>query len=140
MNRPLWTKRGVGQTHRARLRAVEGWPVGGRVLLGPAEDVAVLRAGQAHGGGIHYGHQPLDVLHQHTVEEALIALLNPHQVDVSGNTGWIGQFPVIHLILSLPNGLEHAHTLQHKLHPSHFNTYTGSAEPQLLQVFTVIFT
>ena len=54
------------------------------VLLGPPEDVSVLGAGQAHSGGVHDGHQVLYVLHQHPVEQPLIPLLDPHQVDVSG--------------------------------------------------------
>lgn len=55
-------------------------------LLWPSEDVAILGAGQAHCGGVDDGHEGLDVLHQEPVEESLITLLDPHQVDVPEHT------------------------------------------------------
>ena len=44
--------------------------------------MSVLRAGQAHCGRVHYGHELLYVLHQHSVEQPLVTLLDAHQIDV----------------------------------------------------------
>ena len=44
--------------------------------------MSVLCAGQAHGGRVHYGHELLDVLHQHSVEQPLVPLLDAHKIDV----------------------------------------------------------
>lgn len=51
-------------------------------LLWSPEDVSVLGAGQAHGWSVHDGHQTLDVVLQHPVEQLLIPLLDPHDVDI----------------------------------------------------------
>lgn len=55
-----------------------------RVCLSPGspEGQAVLLTGQAHGGGVHNGHELLDVRSQHAVEELLVPVLQRHQHDV----------------------------------------------------------
>ena len=46
------------------------------------EDVAVFLAGPAHGGGVNDGEHLLDMLHDHAVEERLVAVLEVHQMHV----------------------------------------------------------
>ena len=53
--------------------------------LGSPENVSVLSAGQAHSGSVDDGHQLLDVLHQNSVEETLVPLLDAHEVNISAN-------------------------------------------------------
>lgn len=69
-------------------------------LLGSSEDVSILCAGQAYGGGVNYGHQFLYVFHQHSVEQPLIPLLDTHQVDVPG-----GQVEGKYVLKGATNGI-----------------------------------
>lgn len=55
-------------------------------LLWPPENVAILGAGQTYSGGVDDGHEGLDVLHQEPIEESLVSLLDPHQIDVPEQT------------------------------------------------------
>ena len=57
-----------------------------QLLLGPPEDVSVLRTGQAHSGSVNDSHQLLNVFHQLAVDEFLVPLLDPHQVNVPGKS------------------------------------------------------
>ena len=52
---------------------------------GSPEGKAIHLAGQAHGGGVNNRHEPLRVGRQHTVEQLLIPVLEPHQKHISGN-------------------------------------------------------
>lgn len=45
--------------------------------------MSVLCAGQSYCGSVHYWHQLLYVLHQHSIKEPLVSFLNPHEVNVS---------------------------------------------------------
>lgn len=49
---------------------------------GPPEGQAVLLTGQAHGGGVHDGHELLDVRGQHAIEQLFVPVLQRHQQDV----------------------------------------------------------
>lgn len=55
-----------------------------RICLSPGspEGQAVLLTGQTHGGGVHDGHELLDVRSQHAVEELFVPVLQRHQHDV----------------------------------------------------------
>lgn len=46
------------------------------------EGQAVLLTGQAHGGGVHNGHELFDVGGQQAVEQLLVPVLQRHQQDV----------------------------------------------------------
>lgn len=49
---------------------------------GPPEGQAVLLTGQAHRGGVHDGHELLDVRGQQAIEELFVPVLQRHQQDV----------------------------------------------------------
>ena len=82
--------------------------VGGDVdAARPPEDVAELHAGLTHGGGVDDGHQFVDILEQHPVEQGLVAVLEGDQGDVAVQVGGV-----------LAQVLEHPlHLLLHGVHP-----------------------
>lgn len=99
VNSSSFVRLGINNLQSQNLRLTDGensdyatsakWTLHTCLSPGPPEGQAVLLTGQAHGGGVHDGHELLDVRGQHAIEELFVPVLQRHQQDVpEGETEW----------------------------------------------------